>query len=1182
MIASSTSYDTTNALYNNNNLLYWNGTQLLTGSLNWTFAQNFGTSTLTTSSTYPLWLKSAFYASSTANISGTTTLGSDLLVAGDSTLSGALLAMGSSTLSATTSVGNTLSVARGIVVASSTPYSTTQALYAEATSLYWNGDRVLTGLASGLITGGGSSTLKNITDNVGIGTSTPSKVLTVRASNVGDGLYLNGPAPAFILKGDNATNSFILTTPSSAGGWLSDSAVGDTIFASGDLTKKLLFAANLANGVNSSNMAITNTGVGIGTTSPSSRFVVSNGSSGASAHSASVGVFENSGANYLSLLSPNAYESGLIFSNVTSNVAGGIFYNPASVVNGFDFRVNGNLTKMVISSSGNVGIGTSTPTNLLHVSGADPYITADAITGNPGFKFLRVGSESWRIDALSDNRMRFYSSSTGEVMSLTQGGSLGIGTDSPVTNAALSLLSTDSQIAFQNASKVTKAYIGTNGVFGSAGTDDLRIRSDSSNILFGFAGVESVRFTSAGNVGIGTTTPTSKLDVNGQLTLANDGGWSTGGLRFRSASGASDASIVQGTDGYLHFRSPANDGAKGYAWWNGGAAAVNMIFTNSGNLGIGTSTPTNKLHMEGSDALIRLRDTDATAGKYWTTGPDDSSSFVIVNQSGTGVFVADGGIAWGATSDERLKTNVVSLNNDLEKIIGLRPVSYNWKDARNASKINLGFLAQEMQSLYPEFVVNAGTTTIQNSDGSETVITDTLGIEYAGLVVPAISAVRELAGMVFGTSPDVVMLANGMFPDGLSPALASLASTTATTIDSAGQKTFVGKFFDRMTAWFADTTNGIGNLFANRVRTKELCVGDAADGGETCITKSQLDASLGGQIHIGTLSSSTANLESIITVDQFGSVGIATTTPNSASSTTKLSVGGDIAATGFVNYSTQDSKENITYLNDASFTDILSKLASTTIATYTYKNDENKATRLGLIAEQAPSEVLSTDGKGVDLYKMTTFLMGAVKGLQNKIGSADVGKDVATGVITMDKLSVTELAVSGSLSVSGHTSFGKDTVGIAEIRTGEMSVNVTFDRPYAYQPIVQLTPRAIIAGGYRVGSEGKGGFTIYLSQPQDATVTFAWTAFGAITVSEPVTPVTPPTVATPPVTTPPVTTPPVTTTPPTVTASTTPPVVTVSTTPPVVTVSTTPPVVTTPPPVVTPPAETTTTTVSST
>jgi hypothetical protein len=49
---------------------------------------------------------------------------------------------------------------------------------------------------------------------------------------------------------------------------------------------------------------------------------------------------------------------------------------------------------------------------------------------------------------------------------------------------------------------------------------------------------------------------------------------------------------------------------------------------------------------------------------------------------------------------------------------------------------------------------------------------------------------------------------------------------------------------DALVAWFGNVGNTVGDFFANRVHTKELCVQDA--NGETCITRGQLDALISG------------------------------------------------------------------------------------------------------------------------------------------------------------------------------------------------------------------------------------------------------------------------------------------------------------------------------------------------
>ena len=112
-----------------------------------------------------------------------------------------------------------------------------------------------------------------------------------------------------------------------------------------------------------------------------------------------------------------------------------------------------------------------------------------------------------------------------ERVRINSSGRLGLGTDNPDTTLTIQS-GGDAQMSLKNSSGTTKAYVGTAGAFGSAGTDDLRIRSDSSNIIFGFSGAERLRITSAGNVGINTNNPTARLEVNsGVIDSEKSAGW---------------------------------------------------------------------------------------------------------------------------------------------------------------------------------------------------------------------------------------------------------------------------------------------------------------------------------------------------------------------------------------------------------------------------------------------------------------------------------------------------------------------------------------------------------------------------------------------------------------------------------------------------------------------------------
>ena len=110
--------------------------------------------------------------------------------------------------------------------------------------------------------------------------------------------------------------------------------------------------------------------IGTGTGVDSKLHVISGSAGTVTAFVGTIATFESSGAGYLSILTPDVSTSGILFGEPSSNLAGGIFYNDPGSPDGFQFRVNGNSTKMVIESDGKVGIGTTNPdvTSILHLN----------------------------------------------------------------------------------------------------------------------------------------------------------------------------------------------------------------------------------------------------------------------------------------------------------------------------------------------------------------------------------------------------------------------------------------------------------------------------------------------------------------------------------------------------------------------------------------------------------------------------------------------------------------------------------------------------------------------------------------------------------------------------------------------------------------------------------------------
>jgi hypothetical protein len=181
----------------------------------------------------------------------------------------------------------------------------------------------------------------------------------------------------------------------------------------------------------------------------------------------------------------------------------------------------------------------------------------------------------------------------------------------------------------------------------------------------------------------------------------------------------------------------------GHYWYTApaGTAGATVSFTQpmtldaSGQLLVGTTSTflagTHSFqNYGGQEGVLTLRNSSAT-GTTWRVGPNSAGSMVVYNQNSVGVYMATGGTAWLANSDERLKTDLKPIENAAEKVSTLRAVTGRYtKDEQGVSRAFL--IAQDVQAVLPEAV------NIQDDELS------TLGVAYTDVIPLLVAAIKEL------------------------------------------------------------------------------------------------------------------------------------------------------------------------------------------------------------------------------------------------------------------------------------------------------------------------------------------------------------------------------------------------------------------------------------------------------
>ncbi len=211
-------------------------------------------------------------------------------------------------------------------------------------------------------------------------------------------------------------------------------------------------------------------------------------------------------------------------------------------------QTGGSTDRFVVTTAGTVGIGTASPGALVHASGTstgalngmfiDNVDQGASSTARVSLRLqgtdsvtdvgatLEVGKEqTWTStastrDAYFAIRTRLDNNST-ERLRVTSAGNVGIGTTAPIENLVVSgTASEDTTMLLQNADTGGTAADGLGLILGGNETTYLW-NYENTDLVVGTNNTERLRILAGGNVGIGTATPTEKLQVAGNLLISN-------------------------------------------------------------------------------------------------------------------------------------------------------------------------------------------------------------------------------------------------------------------------------------------------------------------------------------------------------------------------------------------------------------------------------------------------------------------------------------------------------------------------------------------------------------------------------------------------------------------------------------------------------------------------------------
>lgn len=541
----------------------------------------------------------------------------------------------------------------------------------------------------------GCSTMWQSGSSIGIGTSSPTSPLTVQ-KGAGAGLVTDSNAVAQFTSSTNAAN-FWFAAPAPLGGGSNITigfAPGGTI-ASGllyNIPNNYLALTHNAGGSTASDLVVSSSGnVGIGTNSPTSTLVVQRSAgAGVVSDSNAVTQFTSSGnATNFWFNAPMAASGG---TNMTigfatgGNIRSGLLYNiPNNYIALTHAGAASSATDLVVSASGNVGIGTSTPSATLDVAGdlnvsgtlrlqGQPAVLISATAGNTVLGALALGQNATGANNTATGYNALAFNNTGGYNTASGGYTLSANTKGNYNTA------------------IGYGALQSNAVGSYSTATGYRALSVSNGAGYN---------TADGALALSTTTIGQNNTATGYSALGSNtiGSQNTAaGYEALYSNTAGNSNTATGFNA-LYLTTGTNNVAIGYQAGYFVSAGNNNIHI--GHAGTSSDNATIRIGTPGTQYAFF-----AAGIRGVTTGSDDTMP----------VYIDVNGQLGTISSSQRYKDDIQDMGDATQGLLRLRPVTFRYKQSfgDGSKPIQYGLIAEEVEKVYPELVVHSADGQIES------------------------------------------------------------------------------------------------------------------------------------------------------------------------------------------------------------------------------------------------------------------------------------------------------------------------------------------------------------------------------------------------------------------------------------------------------------------------------------